>query len=421
MTFTAPDGRLRAIVLSSFTVHPDMPSEPGIGWQFLLATLEHARAVDAHVILLTMRRSEQACRGRIPEEFRDILEIIAVDLPMSPPFFRWHYPRFTRIEHELWVRLAAKRIPMLERRFRIVYAHHVTFASEILGTPITAASSTVYKVWGPVGAGGVAEVFAIAPTSSAARRQRVLQTARDRVASIPAARIARRCDLVLAQNGAMESTVAHTGIRCRRFPNVVVALPSHLPPRAEHDGIVILAVGHLITRKRQELAIEALASTVLGDAHLHLVGFDSTNHGAYLHRRAEILGVQDRVTFHGSLDRAAVLDMMVQSDVLMHPSGREGASGVVGEAASCGLPVVCFERTGASSVLEESGTSGVVLPADPGTTRDMLAHAIVRASAMPRIMTAQWTRQRFVELAAHLYSEGLAFGTATGGRAGESR
>lgn len=418
--------RADAIVLCSFTVHPDMPSEPGVGWQFLIATLEHARTVDATVILVTVRRSAQACAGRIPADLERHLKVVTVEIPFSPPFFRWHYPRFTRLEHEVWVRLAARHIRRIQQTYFVVYAHHVTFASEILSTPIIGLPSNIYKVWGPVGAGGVAEVFAISPTSPSSRKQWALQTARDRVASIPATRIARRCDLILAQNGAMEQTVSGTGTRCRRFPNVVVDnmvvdLPADRTSRVGHPGIVILVVGHLITRKRQELAIEALASTALQDAQLHIVGFDSTSHGAYLHRRAEILGVQDRVTFHGSLDRAAVLDMMTRSDVLMHPSGREGASGVVGEAASCGLPVVCFERTGASSVLEDSGTSGVVLPADPATTQDVLADAIVRASAMPRLGTTQWTRQRFVDLAAQLYAEGLEFGAQASGRMRRSR
>lgn len=410
-----------AIVLSSFTVHPDMPSEPGIGWQFLMATLKHARTVGATVILVTMRRSALACAGRVPVELERHLEVVAVEIPFAPPFFRWHYPRFTRIEHQLWVRLARRHIREIERAFSVVYAHHVTFASEILSTPITRMSPNVYKVWGPIGAGGVAEVFAVSPTSRASRRQRHLQIMRDRVAAVPATRIARRCDLVLAQNGAMEATIAKTATRCRRFPNVVVDLPTGRQSRIEHDGVVILVVGHLIARKRQELAIEALASTALRAAHLHIVGFDSTSHGAYLHRRAEILGVQDRVTFHGALDRTTVLNMMIQSDVLMHPSGREGASGVVGEAASCGLPVVCFEQTGASSVLEDSGTSGVVLPADAATTRDTLADAIIRASRMPRTSTTKWTQRRFVDLAAQLYAEGLAFDAAFSGRAGRSR
>lgn len=415
------NNRRHAIVLCSFTVHPDMPSEPGIGWQFLIATLEHARTVDATVVLVTMRRSAQACAGRVPAELEQHLEIVTVEIPLAPRFFRWHYPRFTRIEHELWVRLATRHLRDIEQQYSVVYAHHVTFASEILSTPITRMSPNTFKVWGPVGAGGVAEVFAISPTSPASQRQWILQKARDRVASIPATRVAQKCDLVLAQNGAMEASVAQSDTRCRRFPNVVVDLPTDRPVRAEHDGIMILVVGHLITRKRQELAIEALASPMLQHAHLHIVGFDSTSHGAYLHHRAQFLGVQDRVTFHGSLDRAAVLDMMVQSDVLMHPSGREGASGVVGEAASCGLPVVCFERTGASSVLDDSGTSGVVLPADSATTRNMLADAVVRASTMPRISTMQWTKQRFVDLAGQLYAEGLAFGAARPGRAGRSR
>ena len=46
-----------------------------------------------------------------------------------------------------------------------------------------------------------------------------------------------------------------------------------------------------------------------------------------------------------------------RTSVLIHPSAREGASSIVGEATAAGLPVVCFAGTGAASVLDTAGTS----------------------------------------------------------------
>lgn len=424
------------ILLSAFVVHPDMPSEPGVGWQFLLAAAQHASTVGARVRVVTNRRSEIACRGRIPAPLDEVVTVDAVDIPGAPPFFRWHYPRFTRVEHELWVRLAARHIRRVVPAAQVVYAHHVTFASEILGAPIT--SLDTYRVWGPVGAGGVADVFALAPTSAAARRQRRLQRARDASARYPAMRVARRCDLVLTQNEAVEELLGTVGTPTRRFPNVVVEMsdgPGSPPPRATDaprrsttdaprqpttdaprqsttDAPCLLTVGHLIPRKRQELVVDALASPVLREARLEVVGFDDTAHARYLRSLADELGVSERVRFLGHRSRSDVRAAMLAADVLVHPSGREGASGVVGEAASCGLPVVAFAGTGAASVLQDSGTPGVVVQARDRPGRDELAAAVLRAAAMPRRATAQWSTNRLVALSERLWTDGLARRTA---------
>ncbi|MGW5267710.1 glycosyltransferase [Rhodococcus sp. NPDC003994] len=408
------------ILLSAFVVHPDMPSEPGVGWQFLLAAAQHASTVGARVRVVTNRRSEIACRGRIPAPLDEVVTVDAVDIPGAPPFFRWHYPRFTRVEHELWVRLAARHIRRVVPAAQVVYAHHVTFASEILGAPIT--SLDTYRVWGPVGAGGVADVFALAPTSAAARRQRRLQRARDASARYPAMRVARRCDLVLTQNEAVEELLGTVGTPTRRFPNVVVEAsdgPGGPPPRAADaprrsttEAPCLLTVGHLIPRKRQELVIDALTSPLLREARLDVVGFDDTAHARYLRSLADELGVSERVRFLGHRSRSDVRSAMLAADVLVHPSGREGASGVVGEAASCGLPVVAFAGTGAASVLQDSGTPGVVVQARDRPGRDDLAAAVLRAAAMPRRSTAQWSTDRLVALSERLWADGLARRTA---------
>lgn len=397
-----------AVVVSAFVVHPTMPSEPGIGWQFLLATLEHAQAVDAVVVLLTNRRSEIACRGQVPARFASRLEVVAIDIPRAPSFFRWHEPRFTRIEHEIWVNLAGRRMPSLARRYNVVYTHHVVFATELLSTPITRLPADVFKVWGPIGAGGVAAVFRIRPRTATSLRQFCMQALRDLLIALPARRTASGCDLVLAQNEAVVDVLGSTGAPTRIFPNVVVPRSAESSRSVDHRaGLDILCVGHLIARKRIDIAIDALLAPALASATLHIVGQTSTPHAAALRAQCERTGVLDRVVFHGGIEHSEVLAMMAGMSVLLHPSGREGASGVVGEATSQGLPVVCFAGTGAASVLQYAGTSGIALPARAGTNREEIAAAVVDAAAMPRCESAVWSTSRFVDLAAQLWGEGI--------------
>ncbi|MGB3772586.1 MAG: glycosyltransferase [Rhodococcus sp. (in: high G+C Gram-positive bacteria)] len=389
-----------AILLSAFVVHPDMPSEPGVGWQFLLATLEHAAENGLWVVLLTNRRSTDAIEGRVPAHLSRHLEVVCVDLPFSPSFFRWHEPRFTRLEHEVWVRLAGRRVRAVERAYRILYAQHVVFATEILTTPITRVSPDALRVWGPVGAGGVAGVYRISPSGKPSQRQWLLQTARDLVAGPIARRTAGRVDVVLAQNAATAALVAGSAADVREFPNVVVGPLEQPVERAgrEPGPLRLLLVGHIIARKRPELAVALLSTPQLADAVLTVVGDRDVPYALEVRAAADRAGVLHRVVFTGTVDHPGVVDAMSHADVLVHPSGREGASGVVGEATTYGLPVVCFAGTGAASVLEAAGTSGVVVEVSSSTTIDTVADAVIAAAAMPRISTGQWTAERMRHL-----------------------
>jgi glycosyltransferase involved in cell wall biosynthesis len=407
-----------AIVLSSFVLHPHMASEPGIGWQFLIATAKVAKARNAIVIAVTNPRSVEAVDGELEKlGLDDTIRLIGVSLPWQPSFFRWHNPKFTRLEHLLWSIAARPTMRQLAGANDIIYAHHVTFATELLPTPITALGNEVFRAWGPVGAGGVARVFRIPPRDRAANIQWGLQVSRDVVVRWPARMIASHVDLVLAQNHALESQLGpNLSSRLRVFPNVVVRADL----LAEHDAAPeeggrmdmgqgrpqILAVGHLIPRKRFDIAVRALAHPKMREARLHVVGAPINGRPNPLLAYAQRLGVADRVVLHGTKDRTEVLELMRGADVLMHPSGREGASGVVGEATAVGLPVVCYSGTGAASVLVESGSSGIALEPNPRNDENALAEALITAAALPRIQCTLWTEERLVALAEELFEKG---------------
>lgn len=63
-----------------------------------------------------------------------------------------------------------------------------------------------------------------------------------------------------------------------------------------------------------------------------------------------------RITYHGSLENAAVLDLMKRSDALLVPSTiAENQPTVILEAASVGLPVIAANVGGVSETLDGSG------------------------------------------------------------------
>jgi glycosyltransferase involved in cell wall biosynthesis len=121
------------------------------------------------------------------------------------------------------------------------------------------------------------------------------------------------------------------------------------------DQRVALYVGSLSPEKNVGLAIDAVSS--LPEVQLLVIG-DGPERG-----RLERLA-QDRradVRFLGSMLDPTV--GLTAADALVLPSRTEGMSGVLLEAAMCGLPAVVTD-VGAAREVVVDGRSGVVVPPD---------------------------------------------------------
>lgn len=405
-----------AVLLSAFAANPSMSSETGIGWQFIKATIMAVSDSQIHVVAIMNQRSAVVVREELARlGLAERVTVVGIDMPAR---LKWLLkPQLTRLEYLVWNSIAMKRVKELESEFDFVLAHHVTFATEMFPTPITACSRQTYKVWGPVGSAGDPDVYRVGPASVASRREEKLQRVRDVLVNIPMFFVGRRVDLVLAQNGRVSAAFEALNIDVEVFPNVVIKedLQREIDSIAEgvdsdwstdsHRPLRILAVGHLVARKRFELGIAALTSDLLGNSSLHLIGRPLQGHPDYLPDLASSAGVQERVKFLGWLPRPEVLRCMAECDVLFHPSGREGASGVVGEATAMGIPVVCFENTGASSVLDDAGVPGIKIDAGGRPSAEDLATAIRAASVLPRPRSRVWDERRFEALQSRLLAE----------------
>lgn len=408
--------RQQAILISAFAAHPGMSSETGIGWLFIKATLNAAAMSNIHVVAIMNQRSAIVVQAELDRlGLASGITVVGIDMPYG---LKWLLrPQLTRLEYLVWTEAAKRTIRRMASRFDFLLAHHVTFATEMFPTPITACAADTFKVWGPVGSAGDPDVYRVPPTSKTTRREELVQRLRDHVVKAPMLIVGRKVDYVLAQNGRVRDAFRRIDVPVEVFPNVIIkrelqdeidAVPDRMEPTNHADSsrpIRILAVGHLVARKRFELGIFALTSESLANSSFHLVGRPLPGHPDDLPAIAHQLGVRERVHFVGRLPRDEVLRCMADYDVLFHPSGREGASGVVGEATAMGIPVVCFDNTGASSVLDDANAAGVRIKAGSEIGADDLANAIRRGATMTRSRSRVWSETRFEKLQLRLLRE----------------
>lgn len=137
---------------------------------------------------------------------------------------------------------------------------------------------------------------------------------------------------------------------------------------------LLVCIGALIARKRQQAAIEAMSR--IPDAQLALIG-----DGPDRERLATLiarLGLEDRVALLGSLPHEAIADYLAAADALIHPSENEGLANVWVEALASGTPIVIADAGGARELVDRPA-AGAIVDRNP----QAIADAIRRILAAP--------------------------------------
>ncbi len=121
-------------------------------------------------------------------------------------------------------------------------------------------------------------------------------------------------------------------------------------------GPVLLCVGALIERKRQDLVIAALSQ--LPEATLLIAG-RGEREGDY-RKLATELGVADRVRFLGPVPNADLPALYAAADVTVMPSVSEGLANAWVESLACGTPLVISDAGGARELVRDSVAGRIV-------------------------------------------------------------
>jgi len=165
-------------------------------------------------------------------------------------------------------------------------------------------------------------------------------------------------------------------------PQRVSVLPNPTPlavdlrPREELkrelslNGATLAFAGRLTAQKSLEVALEAVAQS---DGVRLLVAGEGDERPR-LERRAQELGLGDRVRFLGAQPRARVVELLAAADAMILSSSWENFPHTVVESLAAGTPVVATATGGVAEVVED-GVNGLLVPAgDPAA----LAQAVRR-------------------------------------------
>jgi glycosyltransferase involved in cell wall biosynthesis len=176
----------------------------------------------------------------------------------------------------------------------------------------------------------------------------------------------------------------NTASRLAKF-NALEAVPLYHPPRLAPRlepgpyGDYVLSVGRIESVKRVDLLIEAFARV---DSRLRLVVAGDGTQRANAERRAEELGVNDRVSFLGSVDDDDLIGLYRDALVVAYPPFDEDFGYVTLEAFLARKPVITCRDSGGPNEFVVHGENGFVCEPTPESIADAInALAADRARA----------------------------------------
>jgi glycosyltransferase involved in cell wall biosynthesis len=154
-----------------------------------------------------------------------------------------------------------------------------------------------------------------------------------------------------------------------RAPEAAPAVPDGVP--------LFVCAAQLIPRKGIDLLIEAVAiyQREFGPCRVWIIGDGPQKES--LIRLTQRLGVEDAVTFLGTVDRERLKGALKACDVFVFPTLKDFIGRAVVEALTAGAPVVLSPMTGAAGTIVRHGVNGFIVdPRDRHAWADAM-HAAV--------------------------------------------
>ena len=366
------------ILLSAYACDPTKGSEEGTGFNWLWET-----AAQGHEVwcLTTPRgqanlQKELAARATDPTAAR--IHLIFVPVPAVIDFlYRWQPGVY--IHYIAWQRQAWRVARRLDQQVNFDVVHHVTYNSLQMASWLWRLRKPL--LLGPLGGG---------MTAPAALRRYLpgwfkTETLRNVISQLlitfdPNVRQSlRRAALVLAANSDTAALARRLG--ARRVELAMSAglaasyFPAAYPPRPALAGreLRILWLARLFPRKGLALVLDALGKVDKRvKFHLDILGDGPV--GPLVPGWIAEAGLQDRVTWHGSVPYEATRAAYLSHDLFMLCSLRDTYANQYLEAMALGLPILTLDHHGAHDFIPDA--AGVKVPVQ---SAEATAAALARA------------------------------------------
>lgn len=170
-------------------------------------------------------------------------------------------------------------------------------------------------------------------------------------------------DTIISIGGSYVPTLMGSAIKgkeIRYIPNpIVIENWIEIPP-GHDNGVTILCVGTINTRKNQIALVRAFVriSSSYPESTLKLAGaVGDSEYKNFLIREARALGIEERICFLGQLNQKQLFEAYSEAAIVVCPSLMETTPMAIAEAMLAGRPVVAT-TVGAIPMMIEDGVSG---------------------------------------------------------------
>jgi glycosyltransferase involved in cell wall biosynthesis len=187
---------------------------------------------------------------------------------------------------------------------------------------------------------------------------------------------AETADIVFANSNLTQRTLINAGVCKDKVHSVPLGLYSNLPFKNFKPApkLKVMYSGPVSLRKGFPYLHDAFLKLKTSNAELHIYGGFMVNKDMVKNERA--------IYFHGNVSKSDLFKAYSESDVLVFPTLCDGFGQVVGEALSCGLPVICSENAGAVEFIQ-NGINGFRIPAcDSNAIHERLQYCLDNRSEL---------------------------------------
>jgi glycosyltransferase involved in cell wall biosynthesis len=368
--------RLPRVLVIAYACEPNASSEPAVGWHFVREIANFAR-----LTVITRTNNREAIGAALAQESTAMRERVTWVYTEGPVWAKRLKKRlFYGIQwyYALWQRRALTEARRLVKVTHFDFVHHLTFG--VVWLAPTAARLPLPLLWGPIGGGMDAPRALLADESWLSHINEWAYRALSMwwVRFSPMAKRAReRALIILFRTRSGERAFPATPHTLRRIICETAApAPPCLRNYTRPNALRALCVGRLLYSKGVIFALRGFHEFVRqgGEGTLTFLGS-----GPELNRLRDYVdrnSLDNLIFLRGQVSREEVQALMRESDVLIHPSFREGGSWAVLEAMCNGLVPICMRVGGLADMVDDS--SGIFVR---GNNPDMLTLDIGNALA----------------------------------------
>lgn len=150
---------------------------------------------------------------------------------------------------------------------------------------------------------------------------------------------------------------------CLGRPNAAwcESVEAEIGKKYEGDDLALITIGELKKQKRADIILDALAQLRDLKVNVHMIG-DGPERKS-LENRAQELGLESRITFHGAIYDQRKKQELMRKSGLGVLAGRGGL--VLQELMYNGLPVICGQADGTELDHVSNGANGYLIQGSP--------------------------------------------------------